>query len=241
MFGDAMPDGGLLRPVLATLDTIRAAKRIRNDLSVAGSTPISSVHFGDGLYPLSRVLRGDDYRNEWRFLQSLDQRSPWDGYPGSINPEDCQEVTLDGRAAIGMLWATQKRSAIISFAFLPRWGDSHVTAQYVEMRDDGCDLASVDVLIPNLSNPAHVAIHTELITNYGRVLSGSSLVYEGEGFSIRMFVNDHNPPHFHVTGADGAETIARCRIETLDILSGRIPSALRGTVIEWARGRRDEE
>ncbi len=45
-----------------------------------------------------------------------------------------------------------------------------------------------------------------------------------------MFFADHNPPHFHVLGRDGA---AQITIETLDVIamSGRVDL---GEALEWA-------
>jgi hypothetical protein len=230
---------GLLRPVLTTLATMRDAKRIRKDIIVAGSAPISGVLLGDGKHSLAGVLRGDDYREEWRLLSSLDQSSPWDAYPHSTEPGDFQEVHFQGRTAIGMLWAKQNESPILSFAVPPNWIDSWVQAQFRELAEDS-NITSADIQIPNLSNPGHVTIHRNLINNYGRVAPLSSRVYEGDGFVIRMYVNDHNPPHFHVVDAYTSETVARYAIETLDLLSGQLSGVLRARVTEWARNRRED-
>lgn len=52
---------------------------------------------------------------------------------------------------------------------------------------------------------------------------------------IAMYFADHNPPHFHVLGRDGA---AQVSIETLDVIasSGRVD--LR-EALEWAAANRD--
>ncbi|MBL8538408.1 MAG: DUF4160 domain-containing protein [Hyphomonadaceae bacterium] len=52
---------------------------------------------------------------------------------------------------------------------------------------------------------------------------------------IAMFFADHNPPHFHVLGRDGAAQVA---IETLDVIavSGRVD--LR-EALDWAAANRD--
>ncbi len=52
---------------------------------------------------------------------------------------------------------------------------------------------------------------------------------------IAMFYADHNPPHFHVLGRDGAAQVA---IETLDVIvvSGRVD--LR-EALEWAAANRE--
>lgn len=51
---------------------------------------------------------------------------------------------------------------------------------------------------------------------------------------IAMFFADHNPPHFHVLGREGA---AQVRIDTLEVIasSGRIDLA---EALEWAAENR---
>lgn len=52
---------------------------------------------------------------------------------------------------------------------------------------------------------------------------------------VAMYFVDHNPPHFHVLGRDGAAQVA---IETLEVIaiSGRVD--LR-EALEWAAANRD--
>jgi hypothetical protein len=51
------------------------------------------------------------------------------------------------------------------------------------------------------------------------------------GIAIRMFFADHNPPHFH---AEYAGQEARIDINTLAVISGKLPPRAFGLVIEWA-------
>lgn len=51
------------------------------------------------------------------------------------------------------------------------------------------------------------------------------------GIVIKMFFDDHNPPHFH---AEYSGDIALIDIRTLSVFSGYLPPRVRGFVIEWA-------
>jgi hypothetical protein len=51
------------------------------------------------------------------------------------------------------------------------------------------------------------------------------------GIVIKMFFDDHNPPHFH---AEYAGSVALVGIRTLAVFSGRLPPRAMGLVIEWA-------
>ena len=237
--GDLMAAQGLLQPILSTLAAVRAAKKLRDDIVVAGNAPISGLTLGQQDRSLGEILRGDIYRDEWRFLRSLDQSSPWDAYPGCVTPGPLEEVKYQGKTAIGMLWAKQNESSILSFGFLPVWDNCHVSAK-LQIMDHAAEITATELQIPNLSKPEHVIIHAALINNYGKILSPSSLIYEGNGFAVRMFFNDHNPPHFHVFRPDTTEVLGRYAIRTLDLMSGEISMALGRRVREWAGDRTDD-
>lgn len=51
------------------------------------------------------------------------------------------------------------------------------------------------------------------------------------GIAVRMFFDDHAPPHFH---AEYGEHAALVDIRTLAVFSGSLPPRPKGLVIEWA-------
>jgi hypothetical protein len=51
------------------------------------------------------------------------------------------------------------------------------------------------------------------------------------GIVIRMFFDDHNPPHFH---AEYGSDLALIDIRNLSVFSGRLPPRAIGLVTEWA-------
>ena len=51
------------------------------------------------------------------------------------------------------------------------------------------------------------------------------------GIVIKMYFADHAPPHFH---AEYAEFQANFDINTLALISGRLPPRAMGLVAEWA-------
>jgi hypothetical protein len=57
------------------------------------------------------------------------------------------------------------------------------------------------------------------------------------GIIIRMYYDDHNPPHFHAFYGDDEAWI---NINTLAVFSGSLPARALGLVIEWASMRQDE-
>ena len=57
------------------------------------------------------------------------------------------------------------------------------------------------------------------------------------GVVIRMFYNDHPPPHFH---AEYAGSVAEISIETLEMLAGSLPPRAFVLVLDWAALHRQE-
>jgi len=51
------------------------------------------------------------------------------------------------------------------------------------------------------------------------------------GIVIKMFFDDHNPPHFH---AEYGGDLALIDIRSLAVFSGRLPPRAPGLVIEWS-------
>lgn len=57
------------------------------------------------------------------------------------------------------------------------------------------------------------------------------------GIVIKMYFADHAPPHFH---AEYAEYEARIAIDSLAVISGRLPARAMGLVAEWTTLHRKE-
>lgn len=57
------------------------------------------------------------------------------------------------------------------------------------------------------------------------------------GILIRMYFNDHAPPHFHVQYAQYKATVD---IQLLSITSGELPRRALGLVLDWAELHQQE-
>jgi len=57
------------------------------------------------------------------------------------------------------------------------------------------------------------------------------------GISIYFYYNNHNPPHFHVIYG-GQKAVFR--IDTLEMIEGKIPKAKTLLVVQWAFLHRSE-
>jgi len=51
------------------------------------------------------------------------------------------------------------------------------------------------------------------------------------GIVIKMFFEDHGPPHFHAIYGDREAVFA---VDSLELIEGNLPPRVKGLVIEWA-------
>ncbi len=57
------------------------------------------------------------------------------------------------------------------------------------------------------------------------------------GIAIRMYYDDHAPPHFHAYYGSDVAVIA---VDTLEVMEGWLPKRATALVLEWAQEHRVE-
>ncbi|MBU6339566.1 MAG: DUF4160 domain-containing protein [Rickettsiales bacterium] len=57
------------------------------------------------------------------------------------------------------------------------------------------------------------------------------------GIIVKMYFQDHNPPHFHVTYEKYEASI---NMDNFTIIEGNLPPRIYSLIIEWAALHRDE-
>jgi hypothetical protein len=57
-------------------------------------------------------------------------------------------------------------------------------------------------------------------------------VSEFKGIQIKMYFNDHNPPHFHAVYGQNDIIV---RISPIKVLGGHVPARIKGFVERWAK------
>ncbi len=62
-------------------------------------------------------------------------------------------------------------------------------------------------------------------------------IHRYSNWSICVYADDHNPPHFHVVGPDWEVKIS---LRTFDLLEGRAPRTAIKDACDWARENQDE-
>ncbi len=230
-----------IRPhVLSCLATLRELKRLRRDVSVAGRPAIHSIVFGGGTHALGAVLNGTEYKEEWTQLKTWAQSSAEPDHINDVLIRAAATLMVNGQESVGVLCAFLKRSLCVSIGYSPTWTESEVRGILTPVvGEEPNDMERVAVR--NLSCLEHIGLHREFILNAGLAISPSSLVFEGQGFVIRMYFDDHDPPHIHVLERrDSQQSMAKMAIESRDTLEGKFPSGLERSVRIWTTDHENE-
>ena len=77
-----------------------------------------------------------------------------------------------------------------------------------------------------MANPDSIVFTTEATRRYAMPIISNFF-----GIIIRMFFNEHAPPHFHV---EYAEYKASVNIQTLEIIEGKLSRRAQELVLDWA-------
>jgi hypothetical protein len=225
--------------VLSALKTANEMRRVKRELIVVGA--LTELAFGRDGHTLQSILHGSDYRDEWRSIKKLEQSSPY-GEDDWVMAGDLEEIRIEGQAGVGLLRAVTNGSAVLSFPSTATWMPSRLGVQRYELHESA-DEVWLEIEILNFADTVHVTEHLEFLISLGADLSASSIIHENDDFTLRMYFNDHDPPHFHVMEQHRpSETIARFRIDTLDQLtqSSSLRPGLRRQIVNWAENRRDD-
>jgi len=57
------------------------------------------------------------------------------------------------------------------------------------------------------------------------------------GIVVKMYYNDHQPPHFH---AEYGEHVAEISLDSMEVIAGKLPLRALGLTLEWASVHRAE-
>jgi hypothetical protein len=218
--------------IQSAIAAVRSIRAIRPDLCIALERAPNAILLGDAedVIPLGAVIGGGRYEDEWNLLRDVVQMYPSDICPEEFRPGPDEQVSWSGINAEAMAWANKANSFVISFGYPATW--------------DQCQIEAVlnttipsPIVVKNIAITPHVEHWTNEIKDYGVDFSASSLIYEGADFAVRMYLNDHAPPHVHVfANAQSQVLLARLNVVTIELMEGTAAVLpIRSQLFSWAK------
>jgi len=222
-----------IRPhVVNAIAALQDVGHIRRDTSVRLHQPLRQITCGMGRFTLAEVLPGQNDR--FSVLKRYVDKNPCDAVPALD-----REVRYKGQSAIGLGWADQEDSFVMSLGHTPPWSN-HVIPAERQTLDAQSGLVAGVVEIRNLATRGHAEMWRADIEGYGKDIAKSSLLYRGNQFVMRMHLDDHDPAHVHIYAhsTDTRALLAKVRIDNGDILEGALSTPMRREIGEvLARNR----
>lgn len=149
--------------------TLRRLRKINSRIALNTARPIAQYLIADDL-TLQAVLGGMHYKEEWEFVRSLSDRSP---FSMGVSEGMSQEIhDLEFRTRPGLIpssalaWATLLDSATVSFDAHPDWSQGWVETVCLKLGDDG-SLLEEEGCLKNASLAAHADEHFDWLKLLG--------------------------------------------------------------------------
>ena len=192
----------------------------REDLTLRMHCRLADLSFGNEHLPIGAILQEANGRFA-QFKRLLD-RAPC-GPVAALTTE----IRYGGQTPIGLTWADLEDSLVFSLGHCAPWSERTIECERHTL-SGSCEISVAAASIGNLATSAHVGHWQERIQNYGRDAARSSILYQGNGFWMRMHFHDHPPPHVHIypRRSDTRDRIARVRVDNGDLMDGSLSSAM---------------
>lgn len=216
--------------ILSSINALKAATIVRTDLVLGSSIPVPNLEFGEEKHLLAAVM--GSHRLEVRYLMTLARANPWPTIIQAAAPALTEEVRCRGETAFGLTWADKNDTVVLSFGYVPHWGATQVEAERYSIDNIGNE-SLMPITVPNISQQGDVKTWHDLLKNYGLQEAASSIIHRGDGFLVRMFLNDHEPPHVHIQPPEGGRTLGKLRIDNLEMLDKVLPTHIKNEVMSW--------
>ncbi len=212
--------------VVNTITTLRKVSQQREDTILRMHCKLSDLVLGQEHLPLAAILPGSN-DGFTQFKRLLDKA------PCSFVTNLDHEVRCGEQTSIGLAWADLDDSFVFSFGHSEPWSSQAISCQRYVL-DKSANINTTAIEVRNLATETHAEVWKKHLKDYGSNPAKSSLLYEGNGFFMRMHLHDHDPPHLHIypRRSDMRDRIARIRIDNCDLMDGSLSSAMNREISE---------
>ena len=152
--------------------TLRRLRKINNKIALNTARPIAQYQIADD-WTLQAVLGGATFKEEWEFMRSLSDRSP---FSAELSEEISQEIesmefcTRPGAVLSNALaWATLLDSATVGFDAHSDWSQAWVDTTYRILDEQG-NLLEVEGRVKNASQAAHADVHVDWLKAFALLI-----------------------------------------------------------------------
>jgi len=224
--------------ILQALRTLKKVRSLSRPFVVGAAAPLSELPFTRAYHTLAAFASVD--REWWRFVKSLDQRTPFDSVPQCVPPDVGTHIVARESRAVGPLWALKNSAFMVSFPTSTDLRQHAVNVAICSCVDEAHVPTNRECR--NLSVPEHVDTWREALLDFNYLEAASSTVYEHRLYRVKMYLHDHEPPHVHVYQAgDLRNCVGRVRFDHVEVMEDEgFSGDVRKDVLALLQGRQNE-
>lgn len=223
------------KAVMGLLHTIRDIAKIGRPVVIGSEIGLYDYTFTDGFLTMGSFASVD---MEWqRFIKKLDHKSPFAKVPQCVSPSASSHRMGDVQEAC--LWSVSNSSFTLSFPII----EKH---KWAEIMVELCDCGDkrhlpYKIYCRNFSVVEHVETWREAVLDFGYIESSTSAIYKSTEFTLKMYLNDHEPPHVHVyQGGGDRACVAKVRFDRVEVMESRkIDARVKRDVLAMLKSNRD--
>ena len=225
-----LPQAELNAAVIRMIAALRKISALADELVFGAQAPITDAPLCENYQTLASLTSEID-RDWWRLFKSIDSRSPLRATPHSIPPAEYEEVRVSGARSEGAEWARANSSLVLSFPWNGEFRQHTLQGVLHKLRED--EVVEEDLTIRQVSTTESVEHWREFIENYGLREAASSLIYQDARVQLRMYLNDHAPPHVHVfVPSEARRCVAKIRIDNAEFLKSELSGEIAAYVVK---------
>lgn len=231
-------DRSVSNEVIELLKTLRGIKGLDREFIVGTAVKLSDVPINSAYQRLASLASLD--KEWWRFIKGLDQRTPFSEVPQCLPPHSSEHVVSDSEQSTAALWVDTNNAFLVSFPSSTELRQEVVTVGICSCMDGSH--APNNASCRNLSVPAHVEVWRDALLDFSFVEAASSTIYECESFRLKMYLNDHSPPHVHVyQSEDPGRCVGKVRFDHVEVLQDSgLSRAVRRDVLALVAGEQSQ-
>lgn len=225
--------------IVLMLHTLREIKLLNRSVVFGAAMKLSDISVDNAYRTLASFANVVDVE-WWRFIRGLDLHAPFSLVPRSLAPDYGKHATGTFAGAQAVLWALSNDSFLVSFSSSDDWRQPEVNFALCSCGDD--NHRPMSVLCKNMSEPEHVRHWRSNILDFHMDQAASSTIYESNQFRLKMYLNDHEPPHVHVyLPGYSQKCVGKIRLDCVEVLEDDgLTGSLRRSLMPFISGRRDE-
>ena len=228
----------LVECVVCMIAALHEISKVADEFVVGSRDYVSAAGLSEG-YETLASLKSEIDRDWWRVFRGFDNRSPFDEVPHAIAPGVNEEVEICGAVGEGALWAHRNAALLLSLPWAERFTKMGLSGILREIVDS--EIVESEIQLRQVSTVETAIGWKEYIECYGAEETASSLVFEDERISVRMYLNDHEPPHVHIfLPSEPRKCRAKIRFDKAEFLKNTLPESLSSYIVELVVSHKDE-